>query len=509
MTRRLSRIALALIYAIVLPPARQAAALSRSATDVVFSQRLSFGSVTTKQLPSSKDFKLLPLALGISVNTLTQVNPADMLAEKLFAIEPALESLAHHETGGIVASVAGQTIEKVLTGEKSADNSDVLAAIPDVPASTLAPYAPEIRERPAAAPPAPKTVESFASYQIHRWGLKVIAALTGAVFSMPQAGAALTAKIIASAADKKLVISDFDDTLADWNAVLPAEKVAVIRAIRAAGKQFAIVSNRLDEKLENSTQLTIFESLASLPADVTEGIYVAANSGGRIYQFRGGVPVKIHEATSLQRDELKRVEAAAASTLARLKKIGIEQHPGDLLNPKESFSAYGYALLLRVRTDAEKINRAVDIMRKEFTKQRLKGEVSGATPQNAASDPPYLSFTTITKSESAALIAKFLGIAAKDAVVIGDMMYASRAAKKESWLTRLGLRLSGLAIGVTGNGTDINMARGLPGALALGVGRMMDPRIPNGWNLAGYGPEITQKILESVADGGARRRRLP
>ena len=451
---------------------------------------------------------------------LTPVAPAAAIAAKVLAAAPALLTLAKPETGGSAASVAGRDLENILTGVQSAKISgeiaDAVAAVPSALASdspkanrlsapSAAPEAPQAPVVPAAAPKAdaPKTVESASSYSFHRLALKTIAAVTGAVFSLPQAGAALTAKIIASAADKQLVISDFDDTLAGYNEVLPAQKVAAIRAIRAAGKHFAVVSDRGDEKRPGSTQLTVFESLASLPADVTEGMYVAANSGGKLYRFQGGVPVKIHEATPLEAAKLDGVKAAAAATLARLSEIGVEPHPGDAVNPKESYNTYGYAMMIKAGTDQAKTKKAADILREELAKQGLDFEVSGRVPKDIK-NPSYVTFSIITKAESTALIAKHLDLTAAETLVIGDMMYVPRAAKKASWLTRAGLKLSGLEIGETGNETDRNMSKGLPGVLALGVGRKMDPRIPNGWNLAGHGPEVTQKVLESVASKARR-----
>ncbi len=445
---------------------------------------------------------------------LAPVAPAASIAAKIQAVAPALQALAKPETAGVAASLAGRDLENVLTGEISArtagELSDGVAGVPSALSPVLSapatePLPPKSGVPPAVVPKvdAPKTVESASSYSFHRMALKTIAALTGAVFSLPQAGTALSAKIIASAADKSLVISDFDDTLAGYNEVLPAEKVAAIRAIRAAGKHFAVVSDRGDEKRAGSTQLTVFESLASLPADVTEGMYVAANSGGKLYQFRGGVPVKIWEAPALEAEKLERVKTAAAATVSRLKEIDVEQHPGDAAIPKESYSTYGYALMIKAGTDQAKTKKAAEILREELAKVGIDVEVAGRVPKDVK-NPPYLTFSIITKSESTALIAKHLKIEAQDALVIGDSMYVPRAAKKESWLTRLGLKLSGLAIGETGNENDRNMSSGLPGVLALGVGRKMDPRIPNGWNLAGRGPEVTQKILKSVASKARR-----
>ncbi|MDO8756717.1 MAG: hypothetical protein Q7J64_01785, partial [Elusimicrobiota bacterium] len=383
------------------------------------------------------------------------LTPAASIAAKISAAAPALEAIANSETGGSAAATAGRDLEDILTGAQSAMADEMWEAAfvaPSAFASPLsaasAPSEGRKSDVPSAAPTvdAPKTVESASSYSFHRLALKTIAAVTGAVFSLPQAGAALTNKIIASAADKQLVVSDFDDTLAAYNAVLPQEKIDAIRAIRKAGKHFAVVSDRGDVKRAGSTQLTVFESLANLPADVTEGMYVAANSGGKLYQYQNGVPVKIWEAEPLEAEKLQAVKDASAATVARLSEVGVEPHPGDSVNPKESFNTYGYALMIKVGATPVQMTQVAAIMSQELAKRGIEVEVSGRLPKDLK-NPGYAMFSIITKAPATAKIAEKLGLKSSQALVIGDMMYVPRPAKKASWMTRLGLKLSGLAIG--------------------------------------------------------------
>jgi hypothetical protein len=71
--------------------------------------------------------------------------------------------------------------------------------------------------------------------------------------------------------------------------------------------------------------------------------------------------------------------------------------------------------------------------------------------------------------------------------------------KVESWLTRLGARLSGRALPRTGNRTDRNMELAVPGALTLSVGASGDSRASNLYVLAGKGPSVTIQVLKSMA----------
>lgn len=521
MARRLSRfVSLVLSYALVAASvgfdAQNAAAQTltgRAAPAVTPAPQIITGvsvapaAVLTPVMPS-----LAPsLALTApAIAAPAAVTPAAAITAKTAAAVPALAALAQPNATMSAASAAGRDLENVLTGaipaKASGDLSEVVAAAPSALAPNLsapsAPEAPKGDAPPAAAPAPHKTIASASSYSFHRLALKTIAVLTGAVFTLPQAGAKLTAKIIASAADKSLVLSDFDDTLAGYNEVLPFQKVVAVAAIRRAGKHFAVISDRSDTK--RGTQLTVFESLESIPATEREGMYVAANSGGKVYRYdHDGVPQKVHEAAGLTDAQNALIKEAAAATKARLAEAGAEQHVGDGKNPAESFNTYGYAIMLKPGSSNEAVKGAAVILNEELAKRGFEVEVQprfAKSPEN----PPYATFSIITKADAAEYIAKALKIEAKDALVIGDAMFIPREAKKASWMTRLGERLSGRPQAKTGNETDKNMTKLLPGVLALGVGAAMDPRVANGWALAGHGPEVTQQVLESVASRARR-----
>ncbi len=443
---------------------------------------------------------------------LTPAAPAAAVAQALKAAAPALKALSKPETGGAAAAGAGRDLENILTGARSAASTGEVpevAGVESARSSALSPAAatpetPKPDAVPAAAPAAFKTISSASSYSFHRLVLKAVASFTGAVYTMPQASPALSAKIIATAADKSLVLSDFDDTLAGYNEVLPAEKVAAVAAIRKAGKHFAVISDRGDTKRPGATQLTVFESLESIPVAERAGMFVAANSGGKVYRYdENGVPQKVHEAAGLTPDQLEQIKAAAAVTKARLSEVGAVAHTGDEKTPGESFNTYGYALMLKPGSTQDAVKGAARILNEELAKRGFEVEVQPRFAKDPA-NPPYTTFSIITKAEAAGYIAKALEIEAKDSLVIGDAMFIPRDAKKASWLTRLGEKLSGRPQVKTGNETDRNMTKLLPGVLALGVGGAMDPRVENGWALDGHGPATTQKVLEAVASKARR-----
>ena len=174
---------------------------------------------------------------GIAAST-RRWDAAASVAETVAAVAPALAVLSEPSGAGSAASSAGRDMEDALTGARSVRAAGDIVAVagvasagPSVPSALIptpsrslhaasAP-SPVTVAAPIAAQPADKSIDSAASYIFHRWALKAVAAMTGAVFTLPQTGAVLTAKIIASAADKHAVFSDYDDTLARYNEVLP------------------------------------------------------------------------------------------------------------------------------------------------------------------------------------------------------------------------------------------------------------------------------------------------
>ena len=449
----------------------------------------------------------------------TAATPAAALAETARAIAPQLEAVSKSETGSDSSRGAGQTIIDVLTGAKSAgtgasaDVAGVEGAGAPALSARLAASAPKESGKTAvpaaAAPAASMTVDTRASYGLRRFLLKSVAALTGAVYSLPSAGPAITAKLIAQAADKRVVLSDYDDTLASYNQVLPQELVEAVQAVRAAGKDFVVISDRGDEPRPH--QLSVFESLASLPVETRAGMYVAANSGGRVYRYdEKGEPVRLFEVPALDEAAKAHVASAAESTKTRLKEIGAEQHQADGKNPAESWGTYGYALMLKVGSSEAQVRGAAAILDEELAKNGLKVEVNPRFAKDPA-NPPYINFSIVTKEASAGYIARALKAESKDVLVIGDSMYAPHEAKKALWLTRLAARVSGRDLPKTGNATDRNMEKAVPGALTLGVGTTGDPRASNLWVLDGKGPEVTRRVLMSVASkprGAAKSRMI-
>lgn len=434
--------------------------------------------------------------------------PADYVPAMAQTLAPALEAAADVRSGASADRGNAQHIEDVITGQRSiagaADLSvagSLSAGVSGLSAATDAPAA-----APKAAPEAPKAapikvVASRLAYAWHRFALSAVASLTGAVHSMPAAGPALVDRAVARAADKRVVFSDFDDTLAAYNQTLSPEMIDAIRAVKAAGKEFVVISDRGDEK--RAHQLTVFESLETMPVELRAGMYVAANSGGRVYRYdEQGVPQRVYEMPALADANKAKVSAAAEATKARMTaELGVVQHvPSEKNNnPSESWNTYGYAMMLQVGANETQVRGAATILQEELAKQGIDTEVKPRFAKDPA-NPPYINFSIVTKQPATEYIAKALKATAQDVVIVGDSMYDPREAKKPgSWLDRMGAKLSGRALPKTGNATDRNMERALPGALTFAVGHNADPRMSNVWVTGVKGPESTRRMLLSVA----------
>lgn len=419
------------------------------------------------------------------------------LAEQL---APALEAAAEGRSGAGADRANAQTIADVITGQRSIAGAGSFlgaagryARLPPLLSAPDESGAAAKAPAPAAPQPAPqgKVVSSSFSYGLNRLLQKVVTAWGGGVHSLPVAGPVLERGLLAQASDKRVVLADYDDTLAGYNQVLGAEVVAAIREVRAAGKEFAIISDRP----------TVFESLASLPADVSEGMYVAANNGGRIFRFENGKPVLLHEVPAMGAAMTGKIREASAAALARmLARYGAEMHvPGEKSQiPSEAWNPYNYALMLKIGSSEKQVRGAAAILEEECVKRGIRAEVSARFAKDAA-NPPYLNLKILTKEVAAGYIARALKAQPEETLILGDYMYAPKEGAGPRWVSNWGERLSGRALPKTGHGTDRDMERALPGALTLSVGGSADPRMSNAFVMPGQGAAASLGILRAVA----------
>ncbi|MBI5240877.1 MAG: hypothetical protein HY926_10430 [Elusimicrobia bacterium] len=438
------------------------------------------------------------------------VAPMVQLSQEVSAEITALQK---PDIGSESASSGGQRIEDIITGRRSVSGSGevsvgVLAAPAEANPSGLQPAAPgKSVEKSAAKPSAPasaqavKPVEGRFAYGLKRRLLAALASVFGVSASLPPAGPQLAAAVVAEAGRKRVVFSDFDDTLGPYNSVLTPEMAAALAAVRQSGKQVAVITDRTDKA--GGHQLSAFESLATIPAEARAGMYVAAVSGGKVYRYDDkGEPVLAWEYPPLDESRRQPIKEAIAALKAQLPGLGTSQHPGDAKNPAESWQPYSYAMMLAVGTPEPAIKKAARLFEEELKKRGFDVFVNARVPKDPA-NPPYIQFSVVDKSASVGTIAKALGLEPWEALALGDNMYVPRSPETPGRLARLAQRvaerLSGRPLPFTGNETDRNMEKALPGMLALSVGGTADSRMADAYVLPGKGAAASLEVLRSVA----------
>jgi hypothetical protein len=447
--------------------------------------------------------------------------PAATVAKMSEAVSAQVQIIQKPESGAETSSSSGQKVEDIITGRRSASGSGdvsmaVLAAPSDIaPSSQLQPAsAASASAKPSVQPAAPaqvqKTTDSRLAYGAKRRLLAAIASVFGITASLPVAGPQIEQAVLSEAAHKRVVFSDFDDTLGKYNSVLTPEMAAAISAVRKAGKQVAVITDRTDTA--GGTQKSAFESLAPIPVSERAGMYVAAVSGGRVYRYDSeGVPQKVWEYPPLEGERRQAVKDASDALKARLAELGAAQHPGDQRNPSESWQPYSYSLMLAIGTPEAVVKKAAKAFQEELKKRGIDAEVLPRVPKDPT-NPAYLLYNVVNKSASVGYISKALGVEPWEAIAIGDNMYMPRnkEAEQPGRLTgaALGLaeRLSGRSVPLTGNETDRNMERPLPGLLALSVGGTADPRMKNAFVLSGHGADASLQVLRAMASHPADAR---
>jgi hypothetical protein len=442
--------------------------------------------------------------------------PAAPMAKMSEAVAAELEVLQKPDLGTEASAAGGQRLEDIITRRRSVSGSGevsmgVLAAPAEANPSGLQSPAPaktadKTAAKPSSPAPSVKPVEGRLAYGLKRRLLAAVASLFGVSSSLPPAGPQLAAAVVAEAGQRRVVFSDFDDTLGPYNSVLTPEMAAALAAIRQSGKEVAVITDRTDKA--GGHQLSAFESLAAIPAEARAGMYVAAVSGGKVYRYDDkGEPVLVYEYPPLDESRRQPIKEAIAALKAQFPGLGTSQHPGDAKNPAESWQPYSYAMMLAVGTPEPALKKAALLFQSELKKRGFDVKVTPRVPKDPA-NPPYMQFSVVNKSVSVGYIAKALGAEPWEALALGDNMYTPQSPENPGRLARLAQgwaeRLSGRPLPFTGNETDRNMEKALPGMLALSVGGTADSRMDNAYVLPGKGAPASLEILRAVAAAPAR-----
>ncbi len=432
------------------------------------------------------------------------------------SVAPQLEAIAKPETGSEASAGASQNATTILQGGKS-ENISGGSADPVVAATGLGSGTPTLAKNDGAkssapaAPPSstekakgPTPINSMLRYKATRWALAAIATHFGAVYSMPPASPELTKKIIEDKArNADVVFSDIDDTLTKWNTVLPRSQAENVEGVLSAGKVFAAITDRPDKSRPGGSTLGALDSFASLHENKSQGLIVATNGGGKIYEFdKDGKPQLIFEEPSLPEAQRPLINEAAEVVKSQLAANGTEI---EAKNPGGS-NPYGHTLIFKGGTPEATVKKMAHLFEAELKSRGLEYEVEGRMAKDP-SLPPYITFSKLTKALAVERIIEVKKLQGKKMLAMGDSMYApvkptqltGVKGKLEPWALKLGAALSGQDIPLTGNRTDANMEHGNMGMTMLSVGMTGDPRMKDGWVLGTKGPDQTAQILIEAA----------
>jgi hydroxymethylpyrimidine pyrophosphatase-like HAD family hydrolase len=384
-------------------------------------------------------------------------------------------------------SAGAPALPDVRLGAAAAESAD---GAPASAASAAAAPAPA-----ASAAEAPAALQSPFTYRAHALLLRMVASLTGTVYTLRPAGLALSDRRIAAAADRGAVFSDFDETLAMSNAAfdhtLPPNMVEAFEAVRAAGKTVDVISDRPE---------SVLQALSTLPVGVRAGMYVAVDAGGKVFRYGDdGEASLVHQEAPMSDAVKAEVGAASEAAKARFPPIGAElfvpnERDG---NPAEIWRPYTWTLRLKVGSTLDQVRGAAALMQAELDRRGTGLTVKPRFAKDPA-NAPYLALTVNSKANASRWIAAARGLAPKDVVVLGDSMYAPREGRA-GWISRLGRRVSGRAVPALGNDSDADIEKGVPGALTFAVGGKGDPRRTGLTVLSEQGPTGARRVLLSVA----------
>jgi hydroxymethylpyrimidine pyrophosphatase-like HAD family hydrolase/predicted nucleotidyltransferase len=446
------------------------------------------GEAPLVQVPAGAPAPLALPALGLSPVAAPALRGLSAAAAPGFSAAAAPASAPAAAPAALAASAPALAPSAAAAAEAPGGLPAAAAVPAAAPAGTAGPAS-------AANADAPAPINSAFTYKAHGLLLKMVAALTGTVYSLRPAGLPLSDARIADAADRGAVFSDFDETLAMSNAAfdhkLPPDMVEAFEAVRAAGKTVDVISDRPE---------SVLEALSTLPASTRAGMYVAVDAGGRVYRYdENGVAALVHEEPAMTDAVKADVGAAADAAKSRFPQIGARLFAPTAQdsNPAEIWRPYTYTLRLAVGSTLDQVRGAAALMQAELDKRGTGLTVKPRFAKDPA-NPPYLALTVNSKANASRWIAAQRGLSAKDVVVLGDSMYAPREGSASA-LARLGRAVSGRAVPALGNNSDADIERGVPGALTFAVGGKAGPGAANVTVLSEQGPAGARRVLLSVA----------
>ena len=334
-------------------------------------------------------------------------------------------------------------------------------------------------------------------YEIKRAALKALAE-QGKVVSLPAVSRPHAEQILEKLRTDKpeAAVFDYDGTLEEYKVQAAADTGAALKAVADAGIETMILTDRPSVARKDPAE-SILHSIDKFTVQEKTSITVGSNRGAEIalYDGRSGKWETIREEPGWTEAEQK---AVAEASVEVGRQFGTQEYNGKI----EDVSRFGYARFLPLGLPEEQVKAAARLFQGELEKRGIKLEVLGRTAMKAT-DPPYLSTSKIDKALGIGLLRANRGhwSRLRDAMKLG---------LNRPWIKKLLARLpadpvAAKAMVVVGDhffGTKIvdgPMVKGAPGALALSVGGLADPRLENIFVWPTKGKAATQEIMGALA----------
>ncbi len=357
-------------------------------------------------------------------------------------------------------------------------------------------------------------------YEIHRAALAALAEL-GEVVSLRPISAAHKEAILAGLRAKapSALEADYDDTLRPYKQPADAALAVRFKGLEARRVDILVNTDRPDQKKDDKN-VTIVDSFVSFSPDLKRTFVLAANRGARLLIFdRDGAPLLLREEPQWSDAEKEKILEASRAVAER---FGRQSYNGR----EEDMGPYGYARFLPIGMDEATIQQAETMLKAALTSRGIFLDVVGRKA-GKPEDPPYLTVSKFDKSLGTTLFRQHqeqLG-SLRSMVVWGASREQIQAVAREmlSGPAKTGpgsLRPEGmLVIGdqfFGAKNVDAGMAQGAAGALAISVGGLGDPRLPNLFVWPTKGPEGTGELLDAAAgispapkhDGGMNKKAM-
>ena len=339
-------------------------------------------------------------------------------------------------------------------------------------------------------------------YEVHRAAMRALAVAFSDVRSLRPISQKHKEKVLAEFEKSKpeLYVTDYDDTLEPFRAVMTPEIASKLKAMADSGIETAILTDRSDVR-RDERDVSIVDSLQGMTPEQRRAITVKSDRGTRTVLYdKKGEPVLVSEEKIEWSEDEKTAIQEVVEAVA--KAYGRGEFNGNI----EFWNSYSYSMLMPAGTPAAKVKEAAAMFSAELAKRGMDIPAVGRTAKNPT-DAPYLTVSRIDKSigvsalrrnrralettrdllswglpakyaqKAFRLASKLLparSVSAKKTVLVGDQFFDTRI-------------------------SDTGFVKGAPGGTVISVWKTADPRLDSVLVWPTESREASAEIMGAIA----------